>query len=122
MLSKFKNNPCVSVEIVDHDRLLFGKIPAAGDFCRPEVFGMREPDGHTARLPVPGAADFGFPPDEGPLTQGYVQNHHNEKPGHHPKGAPVGLVVVAQVGLGDQLLYYDIEHSARGKGEKPGEQ
>lgn len=56
------------------------------------------------------------------LSKGHVQDHHDQEAGHDAEGAPMGLMVVAKVGLWNELLHHHIEHSSGGKGEQPGHQ
>ena len=51
------------------------------------------------------------------LSKGHVQDHHDQEAGHDAEGAPMGLMVVAKVGLWNELLHHHIEHSSGGKGD-----
>ena len=55
------------------------------------------------------------------LSPGYVQDHHEQEPGHYPQSSAPGGVVL-QVGARDQLLHDHIQHGAGCKGEQPGHQ
>ena len=56
------------------------------------------------------------------LPEGHIQNHHDQEAGHNAEGASMGFVIVAEIGLWNELLHHYIEHGSGSKGEQPGHQ
>ena len=91
--------------------------PASQMTLQKTGIGIVKPD-NVPRVLGPCPAEYIPPFHRSP--QCHIQHHHHQKARQHTQGTRVGML--AQMRLGNQLLYHHIDHRARSKAEKPGHQ